>query len=241
MVSGSPLPCPLFTTLVFLPTGLPSAACQWRCGLCLPTPRPSAAYQDLHLLFVSGLTYPIPHLGHGLVFWCIRHGFRSFLTGFEDPKPGLGQVSFLTGFVDPKPGLGQLVFELFGDPKSGLGQVYKECNHLRHEGLRNKKLYYNVFEKNHAAGASGYGSVTMRDDSTAYVGHECSMDNSGNRADLEEDLTLTTSARHWNNIRSGTEAGPSRSRGSSGKRKQRDETYEMTFMAMQKIVSHFRG
>ncbi|GMN68184.1 hypothetical protein TIFTF001_037241 [Ficus carica] len=40
-------------------------------------------------------------------------------------------------------------------------QVYKESNHLRHEGLRNKELYYNVFKKNHAAGASGFGSVIM--------------------------------------------------------------------------------
>ncbi|GMN27248.1 hypothetical protein TIFTF001_001548 [Ficus carica] len=62
------------------------------------------------------------------------------------------------------------------------------------------------------------------------------MDNSGNRADLEEDLTPTTGARHWNNIRSGADASPSRSRGSSGKRKQRDETDDMTFMAMQEII-----
>ncbi|GMN55587.1 hypothetical protein TIFTF001_024707 [Ficus carica] len=29
-------------------------------------------------------------------------------------------------------------------------QVHNECNHLRHEGLRHKELYYNIFEKNHA-------------------------------------------------------------------------------------------
>ncbi|GMN46102.1 hypothetical protein TIFTF001_015289 [Ficus carica] len=120
-------------------------------------------------------------------------------------------------------------------------QVFKECNHLRHEGLCNKELYYNVFQKNHAAGASRYGSVTMPTDSTPYGGNEGSMDYSGTRADLEKDLTPTTGARHCNNIRSGADAGPSRSRGSSGKRKQRDETDEMTFIAMQEIVSHFCG
>ncbi|GMN61140.1 hypothetical protein TIFTF001_030218 [Ficus carica] len=92
------------------------------------------------------------------------------------------------------------------------------------QGLRNKELYYNVFEKNHAVSASGYGSVTIQDDSTLYVGNEGSMNNSGTREDLKEDLTLTTGAGHWNNIRSGADAGPSRSRGSSGKRKQRDKT-----------------
>ncbi|GMN44387.1 hypothetical protein TIFTF001_013579 [Ficus carica] len=120
-------------------------------------------------------------------------------------------------------------------------QVFKKCNHLYHEGLRNKELYYNVFKKNHAAGASGYGSVTMRDDSTANVNHEGSMDNSGNWPVLEEDLMPTTGARNWNNRSSGTDAGPSWSRGSSGKRKQRDETDGMTFMAMQEIASHFRS
>ncbi|GMN52564.1 hypothetical protein TIFTF001_021705 [Ficus carica] len=51
----------------------------------------------------------------------------------------------------------------------------------------------------------------------------------------------TTGTRHCNNIRSGADADPSCSRGSSGKRKQRDEMDEMTFIAMQEIVSHFRG
>ena len=98
-------------------------------------------------------------------------------------------------------------------------QVYKECNHLRPEGLGNKEFYYNVFEKNHAVGSSGFGSVTMQDDSTPYVEHEGSMDNSGTQPILEEDLTPTIGARHCNNKRSGTDAGPSRSRGSSCKRK----------------------
>ncbi|GMN52105.1 hypothetical protein TIFTF001_021250 [Ficus carica] len=99
-------------------------------------------------------------------------------------------------------------------------QFHKECNHLRHEGLRNKELYYNVFKKNHAAGASGFGSVTIRDDSTPYVEHEGSMDNSGTRPVLEDELTLTTGERQGNNKKVGDDAGPSRSRGSSGKRKQ---------------------
>ncbi|GMN66138.1 hypothetical protein TIFTF001_035209 [Ficus carica] len=94
-------------------------------------------------------------------------------------------------------------------------QVYKECNHLRHKGLRNKELYYNVFAKNHVAGASGFGSFTMRDDSTPYVEHEGSMDNSGTWPILEEELTPTTCARHCNNRRSGVDVGSSRSRGSS--------------------------
>ncbi|GMN61058.1 hypothetical protein TIFTF001_030151 [Ficus carica] len=120
-------------------------------------------------------------------------------------------------------------------------QVYKECKHLRHEGLRNKKLYYNIFNKYHAASASGYGSVTMPDESPSYFDFDASMDNSAYRPVLEEDVTPTTGARNLNNIRSDANAGPSRSRGSSGKRKQRDETDEMTFLAMQEIVSHFRG
>ncbi|GMN53983.1 hypothetical protein TIFTF001_023111 [Ficus carica] len=73
-------------------------------------------------------------------------------------------------------------------------QVHKEYNHLRHEGLCNKELYYNVFKKNHAAGASGFGSVTMRDGSNPYVEAE------------------------GVNRRAGDEASPSQSKGSSGKR-----------------------
>ncbi|GMN57372.1 hypothetical protein TIFTF001_026492 [Ficus carica] len=79
----------------------------------------------------------------------------------------------------------------------------KECTHLRYEGLRNKELYYNIFEKNHAAGASGFGS--------------------GNTRGVND------------------EGGPSRSRGSTGKRKQREATDEMTYYAMQEIANHFRG
>ncbi|GMN61321.1 hypothetical protein TIFTF001_030409 [Ficus carica] len=67
----------------------------------------------------------------------------------------------------------------------------QECNHLRHEGLHNKELYYNVFEKNHAADASGFGSITMRDGNTPYVEPKVSMDNSGTQLVLEEEITPT--------------------------------------------------
>ncbi|GMN68509.1 hypothetical protein TIFTF001_037616 [Ficus carica] len=81
----------------------------------------------------------------------------------------------------------------------------------------------------------------MPDESPSYFDFEASMDNSAYRSVLEDDEMPTTGARHLNNIRSGADAGSSRSRDSSGKRKQRDETDEMTFMAMQEIVTHFRG
>ncbi|GMN27705.1 hypothetical protein TIFTF001_050486 [Ficus carica] len=116
-------------------------------------------------------------------------------------------------------------------------QVHKECNHLRYEGLGNKELYYNIFEKNHAVGASGYESVSMPDDSPATVDLDASLDNSGIGPVPEDDLTASSGTRRWTNRRRSVGAGPSRSRGSSGKRKQRDETDEMTFMAMQVIVT----
>ncbi|GMN28310.1 hypothetical protein TIFTF001_001996 [Ficus carica] len=119
--------------------------------------------------------------------------------------------------------------------------VHKECNHLRYEGLRNKELYFNVFDKNHAAGTSGYGSVTMPANSTPYGDYSPTMDEYGTQPGLEDDVTPTTGARHCNNIRVGADTGPSRSRANSGKRKQRDETDEMTFLAMQEIVTHFRN
>ncbi|GMN48572.1 hypothetical protein TIFTF001_017755 [Ficus carica] len=120
-------------------------------------------------------------------------------------------------------------------------RVFKECKHLRHEGLLNKELYYNVFEKNHAAGSLAYGSVTMPDESPSFFDFEASMDNSAYRPVIEEDVMPTPGARHLNNIRSGSDAGPSRSRGNSGKKKQRDDTDEMILMAMQEIVTHFCG
>ncbi|GMN58455.1 hypothetical protein TIFTF001_027565 [Ficus carica] len=84
--------------------------------------------------------------------------------------------------------------------------------------------------------ASGFGSITMRDDSTPYVEHEGSMENSGTRPVLEEELTPSTDERQGNNRRVGDDAGLSRSRGSSGKRKQREATDEMTYSAMQEIM-----
>ncbi|GMN23146.1 hypothetical protein TIFTF001_040409 [Ficus carica] len=119
--------------------------------------------------------------------------------------------------------------------------VHKECNHLRHEGLRNKDLYYIVFEKNHVAGASGFGSVTMGGGSTPSVDFEFSIDNSGTHPILEEEITPTNDGQQANTRRAGDDAGPSRSRGSSGKRKQREATDEMTYSAMQEIISHFRS
>ncbi|GMN54760.1 hypothetical protein TIFTF001_023884 [Ficus carica] len=120
-------------------------------------------------------------------------------------------------------------------------QVHKECKHLRHEGLRNKELYYSVFDKYHAAGASGYGSVTIPDENPLYFDFDASMDNSAYRPIFEDDGTPTTGPRNLNNMQSGGYAGTSRSRGSSGKRKIRDEADEMTIQAMQEIVTHFRG
>ncbi|GMN38415.1 hypothetical protein TIFTF001_007645 [Ficus carica] len=115
-------------------------------------------------------------------------------------------------------------------------QVHKECNHLCHEGLRNKELYYNVFEKNHAAGTSGFGSVMMRDRSNPYIKAEVSVDNSGTQTVLDEELTPTNCGRQGINRRAGDEAGPSRSMGNSDKRKQRKGTDEVTYSAMQGIM-----
>ncbi|GMN32170.1 hypothetical protein TIFTF001_050785 [Ficus carica] len=121
-------------------------------------------------------------------------------------------------------------------------KVFKECTHLRYEGLRNKELYYNVFETNHAAGASGFGSVTMGGGSTPSFDFDFSMDQSGTHPVLEEEMSPSIGARRQANTRGvPDEAGPSRSRGSTGKRKQRNATDEMTFSAMQEIVTHFRG
>ncbi|GMN28770.1 hypothetical protein TIFTF001_050560 [Ficus carica] len=67
------------------------------------------------------------------------------------------------------------------------------------------------------------------------------MEEYGTQVGLEDDVTSTPGARHFNNVRGGVDTGPSRSRASSGKRKQREETDEMTFLAMQEIVTHFRN
>ncbi|GMN44993.1 hypothetical protein TIFTF001_014191 [Ficus carica] len=74
-------------------------------------------------------------------------------------------------------------------------KVNKECNHLRHEGIRNKDLYYNVFEKSHAAGAFAFGSVTMGDGSTPSADFDLSMDNSGTHPVFEEEIDLTNGGR----------------------------------------------
>ncbi|GMN65432.1 hypothetical protein TIFTF001_034497 [Ficus carica] len=118
----------------------------------------------------------------------------------------------------------------------------KECTHLRYEGLRHKESYYNIFEKNHAAGASGFGSVTMGGGSTPSFEFDFSMDQSGTQPVMEDGICQSIGARRQANT-SGVndESDPSRSRGSTGKRKQRDATDEMTYKAMQEIANHFRG
>ncbi|GMN63980.1 hypothetical protein TIFTF001_033070 [Ficus carica] len=68
----------------------------------------------------------------------------------------------------------------------------------------------------YSGGALGFGQVTMRDGSNPYVEAEVSMDNSGTQPVLDEELTLTNGGRQGVNRRAGDEAGPSRSRGSSG-------------------------
>ncbi|GMN39772.1 hypothetical protein TIFTF001_009011 [Ficus carica] len=84
-------------------------------------------------------------------------------------------------------------------------QVHKECNHLRHEGLRNKELYYNVFKKIILQVPRGLDPV------------------------LEEEVTPTNGGRQANMRRAGDDVGPSRSKCSSSKRKQREATNEMTY------------
>ncbi|GMN23470.1 hypothetical protein TIFTF001_047558 [Ficus carica] len=121
-------------------------------------------------------------------------------------------------------------------------QDNKECTHLRYEGLRNKELYYNIFEKNHAAGASGFGSVTMGGGSTPMFEFDFSMDQSETHPVLENDISPSIGAQRQSNTRGmNDDGGPSRSRGSTGKRKQRDATDEMTYTAMEEIANHFRG
>ncbi|GMN63338.1 hypothetical protein TIFTF001_032421 [Ficus carica] len=118
----------------------------------------------------------------------------------------------------------------------------KECTHLRYEGLRNKELYYNIFEKNHAAGASGFGYVTMGGGSTPSFEFDFSMDQSGTQPVMEDEISPSIGARRQaNTIGVNNEGGPSRSRGSTGKRKQMEAMDDMTFSAMQEIVNHFRG
>ncbi|GMN54305.1 hypothetical protein TIFTF001_023436 [Ficus carica] len=69
--------------------------------------------------------------------------------------------------------------------------VNKECNHLLHEGLRNKDMYYNVFEKNHDAGAFAFGSVTMGGGSTPSADFDFSVDNSRTHPVFEKEIDPT--------------------------------------------------
>ncbi|GMN19247.1 hypothetical protein TIFTF001_046926 [Ficus carica] len=109
------------------------------------------------------------------------------------------------------------------------------------EGLRHKELQYNVFQKTHAAGAYGYGSVTMRDGSNLSVDYDFNFANSETHPCLEEDVTPTAGGRQPDS-RQGTDvAGPSRRSGSLGKRKQRDATDAMAFEAMEEVRDNFRG
>ncbi|GMN63617.1 hypothetical protein TIFTF001_032701 [Ficus carica] len=115
------------------------------------------------------------------------------------------------------------------------------CRHLRYEGLRHKELQYNVFEKTHAAGAYGYGSVMMGDGSNPSVDYDFNFANSETHPCLEEDVTPTAGGRQPDS-RQGTDvAGPSRRSGSLGKRKQRDATDAMAFEAMEEVRDYFRG
>ncbi|GMN46400.1 hypothetical protein TIFTF001_015572 [Ficus carica] len=113
------------------------------------------------------------------------------------------------------------------------------CRHLRFEGLRHKELQYNVFEKMHAAGAYGYGSLTMGDDSNPSVDYEFNFANSETHPCLEEDLTPTAGGREADTRRGPDIAGPSRRSGSLGKRKQRDATDAMAYEAMEEVRDYF--
>ncbi|GMN61081.1 hypothetical protein TIFTF001_030165 [Ficus carica] len=118
----------------------------------------------------------------------------------------------------------------------------KECTHLRYEGLRHKELYFNIFDKNHAAGASAFGSVTMEGGSSLPFEFDLSMGHSGTQPLMEDDNNPSIGGRRQANTRgSHDDAGPSRSRGSAGTRKQREATDDMTYTAMEEIANHFRA
>ncbi|GMN70359.1 hypothetical protein TIFTF001_039402 [Ficus carica] len=170
------------------------------------------------------------------------HASLSSCTSLSASSPPAPRV-LLSVFLSPLPLNASVFCCIAGGPLTALksSKFNKECKHLRHEGLRNKELYYSVFDKYHAAGASGYGSVTMPDENPSYFDFDASMDNSAYRPIFEEDGTPTTGPRNLNNMQFTGYAGPSRSRVSSGKRKVRDEADEMTIQAMQEIVTHFRG
>ncbi|GMN46272.1 hypothetical protein TIFTF001_015458 [Ficus carica] len=67
------------------------------------------------------------------------------------------------------------------------------------------------------------------------------MDNSETQPVLDEEPTPTNDGWQRVHRRAGDKASPSRSRGSSGKRKQRETTEKMTYSAMHEIISHFRS
>ncbi|GMN71257.1 hypothetical protein TIFTF001_055929, partial [Ficus carica] len=120
-------------------------------------------------------------------------------------------------------------------------KMHPESRHLCYEGLRHKELQYNVFEKTHAAGAYGYGSVTMGDRSSPSVDYEFNFANSETHPCLEKDLTPTGNGRHADTRQGPDGVGLSRRSGSLGKRKQRDATDEMAYSAMQEVRDYFRG
>ncbi|GMN55254.1 hypothetical protein TIFTF001_024371 [Ficus carica] len=113
------------------------------------------------------------------------------------------------------------------------------CKHLRYEGLRHKELQYNVFEKTHAAGAYGYGSVMMGDGSNPSVDYDFNFANSETHPCLEEDVTPTAGGRLADTRQGPDVAGPSRRSGSLGKRKQRDATDTMAYEAMEEVRDYF--
>ncbi|GMN56296.1 hypothetical protein TIFTF001_025414 [Ficus carica] len=115
------------------------------------------------------------------------------------------------------------------------------CRHLRYEGLRHKELQYNVFEKTHAAGAYGYGSVTMGDGSNPSVHYDFNFANSETHPCLEEDVTPTAGGRQADTPQGPDVVGPSRRSGSLGKRKQRDATDAMAYEAMEEVRDYFRS
>ncbi|GMN21140.1 hypothetical protein TIFTF001_050100 [Ficus carica] len=120
-------------------------------------------------------------------------------------------------------------------------QAHPLCRHLRFEGLRHKELQYNVFEKTHAAGAYGYGSLTMGDGSNPSVDYEFNFANSETHPCLEEDLTPTAGGREADTRRGPDVAGVSRRSGSLGKRNQKDATDAMAYEAMKEVRDYFRG
>ena len=71
---------------------------------------------------------------------------------------------------------------------------------------------------------------------------DLSMGHSGTQPVMEDDISPSIGARRQANTRGAhDDAGPSRSRGSAGKRKQREATDDMTYTAMEEIANHFRA